>query len=74
MTRNQDKGIAQLEKHFEQFEGRFDSHLEVYRDNGKEMAALGNEVKHLGESIHELKELIKEELKPLKTRLSALEN
>ena len=53
-----DEQIKQLEKHFEQFEGRFDSHLEVYRNNGKETAGVKVEVKELRADIKEIKELL----------------
>lgn len=30
--------LSNLEKHFEDFEGRFDKHLEIYAKNGKELS------------------------------------
>lgn len=71
---NVQDNIKRLEKHFAQFEGRFDSHLEVYRNNGKEMATLSNEILHLRDDISSIKQMIKEEVLPITKRLAALEN
>lgn len=71
---NVQDNIKRLEKHFQQFEGRFDSHLEVYRNNGKEMATLSNEIVHLREDVSSIKQMIKDDIVPISKRLSALEN
>lgn len=67
------KLTSRLEREFEHFSGRFDHHLEIYRENGKEMARLGTEVANMRSDIKEIAQSIKSsyvtktEFKPIKT-------
>lgn len=73
--------IREIKKDFKQFEGRFDHHLEVYRNNGKELAALKNEVRNVSKNIDSMKQMMtnllhdhKLKLEENDKRLQKLEN
>ena len=61
--------IKKLEDDFKQWQSRFDHHMEVYRNNGKELAALKNEVANIGKNIDSMKEMITELFHDQKKRL-----
>ena len=72
-----EKSIEQLEKHFEQFEGRFDHHLEVYKNNGKEFTALKTsfeiETGHIKRGIDGILKTLEKDKERIEKRINNLE-
>ncbi len=74
MPEEADKYIKKIEADFKAFEGRFDHHLDIYRQNGKELAALKNEVKNVDKNIESMKVMMTNLFNEHSTRLRTLEN
>lgn len=64
-----DKELRRMDdERMDRLESRFDRHLEIYSQNGKELAALKNAVATLEKSVNDLRHAVisKAEFKPIR--------